>query len=211
MDGKLKSAIVLFLGFLASCAAVVGRSNEYPENWPKVEPVDGELCPDLSGTYYDTARSTYDQDCLACRSLSNTLGGYFANNFRQQTTKVTQVGSNEIGIEVVESNQVVFNGRLLSGNGDFICNSEGVWVGERQYSTAEGVGYDKGKVVYGLSRAVDGSLIGQKRNTGFGMLLWIVPLWGGEITWFKWTPVEDSDPRNELMGPELIINGVRLD
>ena len=176
-------------------------SDRYPENWP-VRVTDDTECPDISGVYENIGLGS--GDILFCRGCPDSV------DYRQCADKCTdhvvQLSEiffdstlayegniridvpNEGSIEVeIDSQDVGNDVRLLVRNdGDFECSD-----GRLKLTLDRDLEVDLGGIAFSsrqlnLVKAIDGSLIGEFRYKGKGVIFVAIPAGWSEKHFIRW-------------------------
>jgi len=179
----LTLTIGLFL--LSACQAMTGISHRYPESWPELIRTASSQCTDISGTYVEKGVCNYPLHCNSL-SLFNRLASTEAQPIDQSTVTVKQLSPDQIEVSLSNKDGMATK-QLSSKSEDFVCEDGAVWIKQGEDFHAEGVGVASRKYIMGFKKASDGSLIGQHRNTGWGLVMWVVPIGGTQILWYKWS------------------------
>jgi hypothetical protein len=190
---QLLAAEIAFL-VLCGCQAMSGISGKYPQYYPDVLDSKSLTC-DISGTYMTEGICSYITVCESL-SLFERLSGMREKVADGRSITITQVSANEMEMSV-KTTQGVVTKHLSSVKNDFTCENGVIWIKQGGLFHAEGVGVANRKYVMGFAKAVDGSLIGEHRNSGWGLLMWAVPIAGTQTLWYKWDPAE-SEPRKAI-------------
>jgi hypothetical protein len=176
---------------LSSCAAMTGISNKYPRQWPDRLSEKGSTCPDISGTYENSAGFSHNPygapGVLLTRFLLNLGHDYEEESIRFQFDPATRVSQ----VEVIgkDTSQIPFADRLDPAQ--VTCKDGIVWFRMPSQSAEESLTGYVSRTRLGLQKTADGSLIGQERTVGVGHFL-IVPVGGSQTFWYRWIPVSAS-------------------
>jgi len=184
----VSAAACLGLSGCIGSKALTGIDNAYPKGWePCAEIASSGICADLSGNYQDRG----DYSDLIKDSDSNSLSKRLTRfDWQAESVRLSVPDSDSILVEILEGKSVKHSATLRRSRGDFDCEPRGTKIHARTYSGSDFGGYSKSHVRLYLRTSVDGSLIGEERNTGGGVLLWLVPVGGVQTIWFRWKKVE---------------------
>ena len=138
--------------FLAGCSTMSGIPDGWPSNWPALQSVNSHSCPTLEGTYQNTGESVYSNARLTSKTLSVRLI-QFAPRSPHTSIRITQPSDSVLEVEVIDKGAVLRKGTLLSSNGDFHCDGEGLWIRPRESTTKDGTGYGHISTALGLRPA----------------------------------------------------------
>ena len=198
---RVSYAITLIVALtLSGCVS----SDRYPEDWPARVIGDAE-CPDLSGVYENSGLGSgdilfcrgcpdsgdYRQCAEKCTDPTVQLSEIFFDIVLASKRKVHIVAANGSSIEIrIDDQDAGGNDRPLQGSrSDFECSD-----GKLRLILDRGLEVDLGGMAYAtkrldLVRAIDGSLIGEFRYTGKGVIFVAVPAGWSETHFIRWPTV----------------------
>lgn len=184
---------------LTACGCI--SSDRYPENWP-VRVIDDTECPDISGVYENAGLGS--GDILFCRGCTDSgdyrqcaekcadhvvqLSEIFFDSTLAYERNIRIAIPNEGSMEVRIDNQDAGNeARLLvRDDGDFECSD-----GRLNLILDRDLEVDLGGIAFSsrhlnLVKALDGSLIGEFRYKGKGVIFVAIPAGWSEKHFIRW-------------------------
>lgn len=182
MNAFSRCITILLVTLLLGCQAFSGVSHKYPDEWPKTIEADHNQCPDISGLYLNNdGICKYPSLCESKRLYSRLTNQSGAGN----AVLISKVNDAELIIRLKHNEKITGNNILKEGS-DYKCEGGSVWFGQGKSNYADDLGYIDREFTMGFRKAEDGSLIGQHRNSGWGLAMWLVPVGGTQILWYKW-------------------------
>lgn len=118
------------------------------------------------------------------RSLGYRLAREIAGG--SGTVRLVQRGDRELRVEVSRADGTIGTSVIAAGEDGFLCTDGGVWVKGPTAILKDGTGYSRAYKSTTFRKTVDGSLAGQHRNAGFGLVLWLIPIPVAQEYWFMW-------------------------
>lgn len=196
------------------CSGCVS-TDRYPESWSPRILADAE-CPDISGTYGNVGRgsgdilfcpdcaegSDYHQCAEQCTDDLLQLSEVFfeATLAVESNVGITQMRDSKIEAWV-ENQDLAEDFRSLSRDeGDFACNEGQIWLPLDRDLEVDLGGIAVSSKTLGLMKAADGSLIGEFRYKGTGVIFVAIPSGWSETHFIRWPSIESGKS-------ELIENG----
>ena len=180
--------ILLSVFILVGCQAITGISNDYPSQWPELALTSESQCSNISGTYIEKGKCNYPHSC-SITSLSERLLPKNKKYIDGNTVTIKHI-SNNIEIAFATNDGLVTN-QLSYDSKDFTCENGAIWIKQGESYQSEGVGMASRKYIMGFKKASDGSLIGQHLNSGWGLVMWVIPVGGTQVLWYKWAPTNE--------------------
>jgi hypothetical protein len=173
---------------LGACQALTGISHRYPASWPNYAQVSSLPCGDIGGSYVNRGICNYPDHCESV-SLLQRMHADEQGSTSASPVSIAQPSRDRI--EVSHSNtEGAVPTVLRSSAEEFLCKDGAVLIMQGKASGAHGMGISSHTHVMAFRKASDGSLIGQHRNTSYGMFMWLVPFGGTQILWYKWEPAK---------------------
>jgi hypothetical protein len=188
MNSKLYGPAALLTLLLGSCSIFSGIDERRPSNWP-VASQSTSACPDISGTYENVGSFSYAPTGGA--QLLATRFGLQGNRIIQPWEKIEKVSlkqpnSNSISIEGFGSAGFHESRVLSSIAKEFSCENGQIVFPVIQHTVTDGTGTVSDNRYFRLTKADDGSLVGEERWTSTGLAFWIIPGIGSQTFWFRW-------------------------
>ena len=179
---------ILFLCIL--CSACVSNE-EYPNDWPPIV-VGNTECPDISGTYEDAGRyaSTNEYSFASGSRLTDYVYRNSAGAFPILVYVVIAQSDTDEMRTTIHSEHKVYDTRTLSRElGHFVCEDGKIWITQTEWGAhVLAVGRVKDRI--GLTKAEDGSLIGEMQSSGAGVALFVVPFKLSSEDYVRWSRFE---------------------
>jgi hypothetical protein len=173
------------LGLLGGCQTMTGISHTYPGSWPELPRTTSSECPDISGKYVENGICNYPLHCNSLSLAERFSSTKTINAVPETTVTIKQPSAEQIELSFSTSTGI-FTNSLSSKFGEFVCESGAIWIKQGESFKAEGVGVASRKYTMGFMKSSDGSLVGQHRNSGWGLVMWVIPVGGAQILWYKW-------------------------
>lgn len=178
--------------FLTGCSTMSGIPDEWPSNWPTLQGVKSNACPNLEGTYRNVGEAVYSGAMLTTRTLSVRLIKFGPRSSRS-SVRLTQPSDAVLEVEVIEQGAVLRKETLFRNKGDFHCDDEGLWVRPSKYTAKDGTGYGHSSTSLGF-RPADGRVLAAKeRTSGIAVIGWLIPIPLVQTIWYRWDPSDDRD------------------
>ncbi len=180
--------------FLTGC---ISSHMKYPAAWAPLSSVEKDTCPSITGKYQIVSepRSTH-YSCKyigrghSCRSLAEELIGEDVVLAQHSWLEIEEIG--EVELKVTTSTDAISEDTLVTSEKvmSFGCNENGVIVKVSGEFRAEdgAIGFNSGFRKYFLT-ASDGSLVMKETSSGGG-LVFVVPVAGSSMEWWKWQPIK---------------------
>jgi hypothetical protein len=187
---KFIAITFLALIFAAGCTSpsLTGIPDKWPENWPKLEPIAQNECPNISGTYKNIGESVATFNPSG-RALSYLALQHFPSSENSYVT-IEGNANEQIEITVFTDTAILKQQTLSRESGHYSCDKTSLWLEPRTETAADGTGYSRSNISLGLQKANGGVLAGQTKNKGFGLCLWAIPIAGIQTIWYKWEPAK---------------------
>lgn len=186
---------------LFACQTMTGINHEYPVSWPPL--VSSEGCPNISGDFLNLGVGKYESSphehylsfhLFQRRLFDNETSGMeplAPEDATIQYISVNNIGSQQLLIGSIDSHGVLEQRTLNIREEDYICKAGILWVDSGIEVYTGELGSYRSHYKLGLKLAEDGSLIGQLHNDNVALAMWIIPMGGTQILWFRW-PVHTS-------------------
>jgi hypothetical protein len=195
---KLTSTVAVLL-LLTGCILnnwTTGYPAGYPKEWPPLTAQRGN-CPDITGTFRDLGFLGYEDPKYPDAYASAVITGYtLAWRFFQEPTmskerkvQISHPDTDSFIVEVLEQDKLVSSGTFSISSGDVACEEGWVRLKPKVEGGLADVGVYRNKTYIGLAKAVDGSLVSKEDTSGFGAVMFIIPLVSSQTVWYRWRPI----------------------
>jgi hypothetical protein len=180
---------------IAAIAMLTGCShsvrNPYPE-WPPLTVSSPEKGVSITGNYQTISEPHQQLDWLMKSLLS------FLTEEEVKSSNITaisigyEVEQNDHYLEVtVRQDESIFYKFSLKEDRDFKCTSEGIQIIRDWHFVNINFGIAWEKNYYTFSQAKDGSLILRDTTYFKGLVFFILPVQGENVTWWRWLSMEN--------------------
>lgn len=197
----MKYLILCFAALsLSGCETLTGISHDYPRHWPKYLH-ETSICPDISGFYQNVGEEKYDRGPhhIFRKSLGYRLLGFHTfepntNEDRSEavwiiySARIVEVVQDESSLTVmVKTHDGVDHQKTWQINEEeATCSSGWLWLPQGSAKGGDGTGGYHNNFKIGIRKAIDGSLVAQEHNYMVGAALWVLPVAGQQVMWFRW-------------------------
>lgn len=179
----LRLSILVWVTTSSACSTV----GQYPASWPKIEQFQ-KNCNSIAGRYVEMGFSDYygpkRSDSLSALLLGERVAG---SNVVSVLPK-----ENELEIVSMKGNQLLRKIIYTAKDDKYRCvdNEIEFFMGSR--NAAERIIiplYDIDKRI--LTNAADGSLIVRRESKGVGLLLFVIPVGGKVVSWYRFEKIKE--------------------
>ncbi len=162
----------------AGCSAFTGISSAYPKGWPEIvsEPAG---CPNINGRYESQGGYSFLPEENE-NSLVHRFGGEYGRSVR------IELSSDQLTVDMETIEGALFQKVLSGADGDFACGHGVLVLKPILQSGGDGTGGYRSERRLVLHRANNGDLIGEDRLFSVGAFLWVVPISGSQVFWYRW-------------------------
>lgn len=186
-------SIVLIITLTNGCS----HTQPYPSQWPPLASLSQEQCFDISGSY--RALSEPDPGNTDQRNLSLLYFLFERDLENRPAIKISVTdtmiatlkqrgsqGDHFLKITLHEGPTVIYEEELSERKGDFQCSSSEIEIDHGWRFININVGPASQKDIYKLLKDEEGSLILKGVSTGGGAIMFVLPVWGKGIEWWRW-------------------------
>jgi len=173
----------------------------YPQSWSPLSEPEKVSCPSIAGKYKAASvpnpeyKKTSCEPAVGrgwfCHSLPEDLLGLKAKIKNESWVEIKEHIGLDLEITLGENDTIGQKTVLKSEKDQFECTEDGVVVkvGPEFMVGAGAVGANLG-YKYAFRKALDGSLIAKETTSGGGLILFVIPIAGSSVQWWKWQPFD---------------------
>lgn len=194
----MRVILVPFLLLLFSgCQTLTGISHDYPEHWP-TRAESKTSCPNLTGLYIDKGIPKYDVHHHSHKYLSfHFLHELQDSDIRWEhgdsnETQLIQDAEKQLKLQLFQKDNLV-NEVVLQSTKDYECQRGILWLDSGEDAQGHELGGYKSWFKIGLQLAQDGSIVGQVHQSNVALALWVIPMGGKQIIWYRWPEASQSN------------------
>ena len=189
-----KLLVIVFCLNSAGCV----MHNTYPDEWSPT--VEGEGCPDISGTYFVEGQSSSAENLMGSEQAP-PLGMFLdmqcaleEESIAMPLLTISQPNDDTLVATCSGEGRAPYTKTLSRADGDFRCDDGAIWIdlplGGFAVEDMFTFFVDGGKV--GFMRNEGGSLVGVRKCVGGGVMLGLIPLAGYTKEYFMWECSEED-------------------